>query len=55
MKFLNKLSKIKNKASQKYDKAADLACEIFLGASIASIIYLIVIKNAVRRKECESD
>tara|TARA_B100000214_G_C23427399_1_gene383183 strand:- start:267 stop:434 length:168 start_codon:yes stop_codon:yes gene_type:complete len=55
MKYLNKCLKIKRKIIRNCDKAADLACDAFMGASIASLIYLIVIKNAIRRNECESD
>ena len=55
MKYLNKCLRIKRKIFRNCDKAADAACNVFMGATVASLIYLIVIKNALRRNECESD
>ena len=56
MKFRNKLTRLKKGIARKATFTADLIEYATMGILMSGIVYLLVVKNAIRRgKECESD
>ena len=56
MKFRNKLARLKKGIARKASFTADFIEYATTGILMSGIVYLLVVKNAIKRgKECESD